>query len=333
MPPPAGKTSKDLPQDTRKPDHSQRVTNIDRYSGAGKHPQNPWNTHVALNLHHVPGKLDVHGVRQVGVVVEEVFVVGIGNRVLTLFSSLDTEHVRRRVVVSLRLLVVFLVLQLRLNLCYIHVVDELRVVLQASEPNVLSLCLFVGFFIFILETEERDWMCWGRAVASRVTQRRERNKKEGKKETEKEGEKLPQLSLEKEAASSFRKLNPPKGPTRRLHLHELIQLHHLSWSQQVTRTTLSFTLTNISLSNVGKEGKRFPKHCCVERCVKNTRDHPSQAVESKSKRGERDGTASTRLYEAPGALPAAHGSHCQASCFMHTPQPESVHCLLLWSRC
>lgn len=72
-------------------------------------------------------------------------------------------------------------------------------------------------------------MCWGRAVASGVTQRRERNKKEEKKETEKEGEKLPQLSLEKEAASSFRKLNPPKGPTRRLHLHELIQLHHLSW--------------------------------------------------------------------------------------------------------
>lgn len=67
-------------------------------------------------------------------------------------------------IVSLGLLIVFLVLTLRLNLCYIHVVDKLRVILQASETNLSSFSLFICFFIFILETEERDQMYCGMAI-------------------------------------------------------------------------------------------------------------------------------------------------------------------------
>jgi len=43
-------------------------------------------------------------------------------------------------------------------------VDELRVILQASKTNLLSFGFFIGFFIFILETEERDQTYCGMAI-------------------------------------------------------------------------------------------------------------------------------------------------------------------------
>lgn len=95
---------------------------------------------------------------------DQIFVVGIRSHILSVLRSLDTERVGRCVVFSLGVLIVLLVLTLRLNLCYVHVVDKLGVILQASETDLLSFSLFICFFIFVLETEERDQMYYDMAI-------------------------------------------------------------------------------------------------------------------------------------------------------------------------
>lgn len=80
-------------------------------------------------------------------------VVDIGGHVLGHPCSSDANHVPRGMVTGFGVLVVFLVFSVRLQLGHVHIMDQLGVVLEASETNVLSLRLLISFLVFILWRE------------------------------------------------------------------------------------------------------------------------------------------------------------------------------------
>ena len=77
-------------------------------------------TYITLYAIHILGQLDVHGIREENILVNQVLVVGIGDIGLGILGGRDTEHVGRGVVAGLGLLIVFLVLPVRLHFGHLH---------------------------------------------------------------------------------------------------------------------------------------------------------------------------------------------------------------------
>lgn len=78
------------------------------------------------------------------------FVVYIGSDILGHLCSCDANHVPRGMVAGFGVLIVLLVFTIGLHLCHIHIVDQLGIILEASETHMLSLCLLISFLVFIL---------------------------------------------------------------------------------------------------------------------------------------------------------------------------------------
>lgn len=107
-------------------------------------------TYITLDLHHVFGQFEVHGVRKHVVGVDHVPVVGVGGHFLRLLGRHHTEHVHRRVEGCLGFLVALPVFPVRLHLGHLHEVHQLGVVLQAPEADVLPFAFFIGLLVFEL---------------------------------------------------------------------------------------------------------------------------------------------------------------------------------------
>lgn len=111
-------------------------------------------TYITLNLHHVFGQFQAHGIRKHVVGMDHVPVVGIGGHLLRLLGGHHTKHVHRGVEGCLGLLIGLLVLPVRLHLGHLHEVHQLGVVLEAPEADLFAFGLFIGLLVFVLWMEK-----------------------------------------------------------------------------------------------------------------------------------------------------------------------------------
>lgn len=81
---------------------------------------------------------------------QRLFIIDVGNHILGHLCRCNANHVPRGVVAGFGVLIVLLVFTIRLQLCHVHVVDQLRVILEASKAHMLSFGLLVSFLVFIL---------------------------------------------------------------------------------------------------------------------------------------------------------------------------------------
>lgn len=93
------------------------------------------HTYITLNLHHIFGQFHTDCIRQESVMAWQVLVIGIAGNFLGLLGSYNSDHIQWSVVFGFALLIVFLVLPIRLHLGYIHIMDQLGVILDALEAN------------------------------------------------------------------------------------------------------------------------------------------------------------------------------------------------------
>lgn len=127
----------------------------------GNQPPQLWTgTYITLNLHGIPGVFHVQGVRQEGVVVVGLSVVGVGGNFLRLLCSGHTEHIQRCVVPGLAGLVSLLILTIWLYFGHIHVVNQFRVVLKTEKANLLAFGFFIGLLVFALFGREGQTEVW-----------------------------------------------------------------------------------------------------------------------------------------------------------------------------
>ena len=111
-------------------------------------------TYITLNLHHVFGQFQAHGVRKHVVGMDHVPVVGIGGHLLRLLGGHHAEHVHWGVEGCLGFLICLLVLPVRLHLGHLHEVHQLGVVLEAPEANLFPFGLFIGLLVLVLWMEK-----------------------------------------------------------------------------------------------------------------------------------------------------------------------------------
>lgn len=110
-------------------------------------------TYITLNLIHILRVLETHGIREVCVVMDWLFVVDIGGHILGHLCSCNANHVSGGMVAGFGVLIVLFVFTIGLHLCHIHVMDQLGIILEASETHVLSFCLLISFLVFILQRQ------------------------------------------------------------------------------------------------------------------------------------------------------------------------------------
>lgn len=113
-------------------------------------------TYITLKLHHVSGQLQVHRIRQEGVIVNQLLIAGVCHHFLGFLGSCDTEHIQRSVVFGLGDFIILLVLPIRLDFGHVHVVNKFGIILQAPVPNLFAFVFLVGFLVLVLETKEKQ---------------------------------------------------------------------------------------------------------------------------------------------------------------------------------
>ena len=111
-------------------------------------------TYIALYVHHVFRLLQVHGIRQIGVMMECMLIVDIAGNILSFLGYHNIEHIMGCVVFCFCLLLVFFILPVGLYLDYIHIVNRFRIILETLEANHFPFGVFIIFFVLnLLETK------------------------------------------------------------------------------------------------------------------------------------------------------------------------------------
>lgn len=116
---------------------------------------NPEGAYIALQFVDPLCLSDIDLVWQTSPAVQYPFVVHITDQFLTLLSQKEAQHIHGHIELGLPLFKVFLVLPLTLHFSYLHGPQHLGIILQAAEPDVMSLLLAVSFFVLELE-----WQRW-----------------------------------------------------------------------------------------------------------------------------------------------------------------------------
>ena len=117
-------------------------------------------TYITLNLHRVPGMLHVQGIRQQGVVVEGLSVVGVGGDLLRFLGCCHTEHIQGGVIVGLAGFIALFVLTIWLYFGYIHVVNQFRIILKTEKSNLFAFGFLIALLIFELYEKEGQTEVW-----------------------------------------------------------------------------------------------------------------------------------------------------------------------------
>lgn len=113
-------------------------------------------TYITLKLHHIFGELQVHSIRQEGVIVNWLLIASVCHHFLGLLGSCHTEHIQRSVIFSLGDFIILLVFPIRLDFGHVHVVNKFGIILQAPVPDLFAFVFLVGFLVLVLETKEKQ---------------------------------------------------------------------------------------------------------------------------------------------------------------------------------
>lgn len=113
-------------------------------------------TYITLKLHHVSGQLQVHRIRQEGVIVNWLLIASVGHHFLGFLGGCHTEHIQGSVIFGLGDFIILLVFSIRLDFGHVHVVNKFGIILQAPEPDLFAFFFLVGFLVLDLETKEKQ---------------------------------------------------------------------------------------------------------------------------------------------------------------------------------
>lgn len=110
-------------------------------------------TYITLKLHHVSGQLQVHRIRQEGVMVNWLLIASVCHHFLGFLGSCHAEHIQRTVIFGLGHFIILLVFPIRLDFGHVHVVNKFGIILQAPEPDLFAFVFLVKFLVLVLETK------------------------------------------------------------------------------------------------------------------------------------------------------------------------------------
>lgn len=81
------------------------------------------------------------------------FIIDVGNNILGHLCGCDANHVPRSMVAGFGVLIVLPVFTIGLQLGYVHIMDQLGIILEASKTHMLALGLLISFLVFILQRQ------------------------------------------------------------------------------------------------------------------------------------------------------------------------------------